>query len=136
MNFEDYRREKPGLSRRLMYSRQLKNRNVGYERLSGVVGTLIEIHSEPQINPLTPDLSYEFLSTLVPVTISVSPLRLEQNSKTDINKYTDDFCNICQENIKLFEIILTLNCDHIYHKICIQTHCLSSNKCPTCRNLI
>lgn len=50
----------------------------------------------------------------------------------------DIFCSICQENIKKNEHKIKLpNCDHIFHKKCLNKyskHCLINFSCPNCKN--
>ena len=44
----------------------------------------------------------------------------------------DMICSICLENLKDDNSVI-LNCEHIYHKICIKEWLKKNNSCPNCR---
>ena len=54
-------------------------------------------------------------------------------------KYSDistefNTCSICQDDFDKDHIVRQLNCNHIYHKECIDKYFLEySYKCPICR---
>lgn len=118
---EDYRFEPPGLLRRMMYSRQLRWRWLRHQ-----------IHTTEDF----PDLSYEYLASLEPVNVGVDMISLNLNSMISFNRSSSEFCNICQENIERHMLSRVLKCSHNYHMSCIEKHCETSNKCPTCRAII
>ena len=41
-------------------------------------------------------------------------------------------CSICIESIKKTDIVAKLECNHIFHKDCIQKWFLNSYRCPNC----
>ena len=66
-------------------------------------------------------------------------LRIPKYFKCNNNKLK---CTICLENVKGFEFIRALHCNHKYHKKCIDNwlHTLYLNdeilKCPLCRKTV
>ena len=47
-----------------------------------------------------------------------------------------DECSICLEKYNVKEKILQLECNHAFHKKCIQTWLNKNNSCPQCRENI
>tara|TARA_B110000902_G_scaffold261494_2_gene336379 strand:+ start:49 stop:405 length:357 start_codon:yes stop_codon:yes gene_type:complete len=45
-------------------------------------------------------------------------------------------CSICLEEYKINEKIMILDCDHIYHKECINLWLNENHNCPICRENI
>jgi len=45
-------------------------------------------------------------------------------------------CSICLEEFKVGDTIITLPCNHIYHKKCIEIWAENNNNCPLCRVII
>lgn len=43
-------------------------------------------------------------------------------------------CAICSEEIKINSNIIKLNCNHIFHEICIKIWLKENYICPICRN--
>ena len=43
-------------------------------------------------------------------------------------------CSICLEQYKLNEKIIKLDCEHIFHKSCINLWFQNNNSCPICRD--
>jgi hypothetical protein len=113
----DYRTLPSGLHRRLCYSYNLTRPR------------LIE-------SDMTLNLSYEFLSMLEPVNIGISIIDLILNTKVKINRNLNNFCTICQNDIREFSIIRELKCECIYHNSCIEKWTTNSNRCPNCRQSI
>ena len=55
-------------------------------------------------------------------------------SNRNISKYKNLQCNICMEEYKNKDTVLTLKCNHIYHKDCIKNWlCNEKTTCPMCR---
>lgn len=57
--------------------------------------------------------------------------RLVNNNDLEI---TNDICGICREEYKLNEYIRKLNCNHIFHKKCIDKWFKNNSNCPNCRH--
>ena len=49
-----------------------------------------------------------------------------------IDKLSDTDCVICQEPINIEEGVELINCNHIYHKQCIDKLSKTSKICPVC----
>ena len=49
-----------------------------------------------------------------------------------INDGNNDICSICLENLKDKKCVI-LNCEHIYHKVCIKMWLKNNDNCPNCR---
>ena len=45
----------------------------------------------------------------------------------------DAECPICFENLRSSKDIVTTNCNHIFHKDCLDSWLIYSNTCPCCR---
>lgn len=52
-----------------------------------------------------------------------------------IEEVINDTCSICLERFKLDDMINKLNCNHIYHKGCLDSW-IQNNNCPLCRSII
>ena len=61
-------------------------------------------------------------------------LKIKKNGYYGENKYHIKNCIICFENFKENEMILKLNCFHIFHKNCIENWLKKNNNCPICKN--
>lgn len=109
----DYRFFSPGLARRLAYSLRFRTRRAYQE------------HQRP-------NLSYENLLNLEDVVVGVSLVDLVINTKISFNE-CENFCCICQENIKIDRLIRTLRCNHCFHERCMDLHRKTSTRCPICR---
>ena len=55
-----------------------------------------------------------------------------KNLKEKLILNDDMICSICLENLKDNNCVI-LNCEHIYHKICIKEWLKKNNSCPNCR---
>jgi len=42
-------------------------------------------------------------------------------------------CSICLENYEINDKIIILNCNHIFHKRCLDLWLSNNNNCPICR---
>ena len=64
---------------------------------------------------------------------------IERNKlrKYVINENIDDICPICIEDFGK-ETIVKLDCNHIYHKSCLEMWIINNNNddCPYCREII
>ena len=56
-----------------------------------------------------------------------------QKNYLDVNNYT---CCICLDNFNNVKCIKTLQCDHVFHKYCIDKWIDKKNSCPICRSNI
>jgi hypothetical protein len=101
----NYKNLKPGLARRLAYSRQLRIRR---ER---------SVIREQIMEDFSDDIQF-FLAL---------------NSKVVMNKDLENFCNICQELVEVNRLIRVLKCSHVFHVKCIMFHFANRGTCPTCR---
>ena len=61
-------------------------------------------------------------------------LKIKKNGYYGENKYHINNCIICFENFKENEMILKLNCFHIFHKNCIENWLKNYSICPICKN--
>ena len=64
---------------------------------------------------------------------------LNKKTKRIKNKDLENFiieCSICLEQYKLNEKIIQLDCDHIFHKECLNLWLKKNNSCPICRDNI
>ena len=58
-------------------------------------------------------------------------------TKVKINKDENQFCPICQDDVKInTDIVRELECNHIYHIECIDNWLIIKNECPMCKNKI
>jgi hypothetical protein len=109
----DYSVMSPGLGRRLAYSLRFRTRR--------------EYQNHQRV-----EMSYEELANLQDVVVGVPIKDLVLNTKISFNE-CESFCCICQENIKIDNLIRTLRCNHAFHESCINLHSKTSNRCPMCR---
>lgn len=55
-------------------------------------------------------------------------------TNNNINDYSNKECNICMEEYKLKNTLISLPCKHLFHKKCIQNWlCNEKVSCPICR---
>ena len=68
-------------------------------------------------------------------TINTQLIRIVQEkiSNYQQNEKGDEFCSICLEEFKQNDKIITLECDHYYHKVCITDWFKKETSCPLCR---
>ena len=52
-----------------------------------------------------------------------------------IETSVNESCSICLERFKLDDMINKLNCNHMYHKECLDSW-IQNNNCPLCRSII
>ncbi len=52
---------------------------------------------------------------------------ISKHNKIDIN------CTICLEDYKSTDMVIILNCNHIYHMVCILEWIRQDPSCPLCR---
>jgi len=48
---------------------------------------------------------------------------------------TNEYCSICLEILNIGDEVNKLNCNHIYHKKCLDKW-ICNNNCPLCRRII
>jgi len=63
---------------------------------------------------------------------------IDLNSQTRLlfkeQLYEESICSICLENFNEDDIIIKLDCEHIYHNPCLEKWLsIYNNKCPKCR---
>ena len=58
----------------------------------------------------------------------------EKVSEYKVNEKGDEYCSICLEEFKEKEKIITLECDHYYHRTCITDWLKKEPTCPLCRD--
>tara|TARA_Y100001958_G_C21247511_1_gene578931 strand:- start:5061 stop:5441 length:381 start_codon:yes stop_codon:yes gene_type:complete len=81
------------------------------------------------------------VSCLPPRSNNTSDLEIRQRLLVNnlpvliIENDIDDSCSICLEKYKLNDMINRLNCNHIYHKECLDNW-IQNNNCPLCRSII
>ena len=141
----------PGRSRAQAYSMFLKERinriyNIRRSRISLRtlrLSPIIRTSSYP-ILPISPiirttsypilSLSYENLSLLKDVKVGLISKNLIEKSNLKLLQQNEknNFCIICQDNIKLNEIIRIINCSHLFHVNCIDNWFIENKKCPMC----
>ena len=73
----------------------------------------------------------------------LSKLKISKINCNDLNpvlvKKEDiftDLCSICLDDYKEGETIIKLNCNHIYHKKCLEKWLLKNKTCPYCKTEI
>ena len=52
------------------------------------------------------------------------------------NELPDESCSVCLEDFKEGDTIKKLNCNHIFHKDCLEPWLNENNNCPMCRQNI
>lgn len=70
--------------------------------------------------------------------VTIRPTQEQINNATRVQPvpqgFTDNICNICQENYLTTDISRTIiHCNHTFHKNCIDTWFIANVRCPTCR---
>ena len=94
--------------------------NVSYEELFGFI---YEDNFEDNFDDLE-----DVKITLTKTQFDNLPTRISSEKETKI-------CNICIENFNKGNCIITLKCDHEYHKKCLYNWlCKEKSCCPTCRH--
>ena len=117
----------PGLTRRMAYSNYLENR-----RRRRFNNTYLHISPIRRQNINRIDFSYESLFQLQDVKVGLISKNILNKSKVKINT-NNDFCVICQEDIKNNDIIREINCKHSFHINCIDNWFVENKKCPMCK---
>jgi hypothetical protein len=127
----------PGLDRRIAYSNYLDNRRRERRRNNihtSPINTNIYLHISPirrqNINRI--DFSYESLFQLQDVKVGLISKNILDKTQVKINR-NNDFCVICQEDIKKDIIIREINCKHSFHINCIDNWLVENKKCPMCK---
>lgn len=145
----------PGRNRMMMYSRYIEdrrntNRNTHINtiplfpiRVTRYLPDLIpirirynQLYSTPLIRTIHLEdipLNYNMLNNLEDVKVGLINKNLLLNSEISLNKNTNEFCVICQDNIMENEIIRTLRCSHCFDLECIDNWFVNNKKCPVCK---
>jgi hypothetical protein len=79
--------------------------------------------------------SYDSLSSLIDVKVSLKLEDLNKNSKIVYNNNVNDNCkcNICMDDNEEDKIYRELKCKHRFHQVCIDKWFEGSKTCPICR---
>lgn len=127
----------PGRLRRLTYSLHLENlrnrrtlRNISISPILRISRLQETIRSFDMFDN---DFSYEGLTELKDVKVGLLNKNLLKNSTILNNKDKNEFCIICQEDIKIEEIIRKIKCSHLFHINCIDNWFIENKKCPMCK---
>lgn len=89
-----------------------------FDNLENILDSNIE-----QYEPVVPKVTKESLTALGPY-----------KRVTGDSEITQETCSICLENFKINEGYRKLNCNHVFHKKCIDKWFLSGHReCPMCR---
>lgn len=99
---------------------------------------IMDVITNRIINSLLVDTNeYVNASDLESVKITISENEFEKfkNEKLkDLTQLNDKKCTICMEQYNIEEYVVTLDCNHIFHKDCIKHWlCKENVKCPVCR---
>jgi E3 ubiquitin-protein ligase Arkadia len=88
------------------------------------------------------EATYEELLELEDVKVTASDaavqrLRQVKVGNADFASVIESACLVCQEDWQQGEEVLTLHCQHSFHKACIQRWLKEySNKCPICKDAV
>jgi hypothetical protein len=128
----------PGRLRRITYSLHLENlrnrrtlRNISISPILRI--SRLEQNFARFDEILQNDFSYNRLVDLKDVKIGLLNKNLLKNSTILNNKNINEFCIICQDDIKIEEIIRKIKCSHSYHINCIDNWFIENKKCPMCK---
>ena len=66
----------------------------------------------------------------------INKIKTIKINEINIKEYNKINCSICMEQFKIKDKIMKLNCDHIFHDICLIKWLNNDNTCPNCRNCI
>ena len=70
-------------------------------------------------------------STIPEIIKNIPIIRVSIQSKSQCST-----CTICQEELKLSELVKLLSCGHSYHERCLSPWLSVRNTCPVCRDVI
>jgi len=92
--------------------------------------------TDPLLNLLS-EISYiinnENFTTNEQSTINIEP---KKYSEIDNNLHSQNECPICLEEFKSDDVVYKLECNHNYHKSCLDTWFVRQNSCPMCKKNI
>ena len=128
----------PGRTRMLAYSRFLdlrRERTINRRFLNTLIISPIRTPDTQTsfIVNINRNLDYEFMTTLEDVKIGLINKKILDNSKIELSSKKDDICVICQEDIKLNDIVRIIKCKHSFHINCIDKWFIENKKCPMCK---
>lgn len=95
------------------------NRNSEIWSISHLLHNLVSMHPDYS-NPTAPEVIKR-----IPI------IRVSAQAKNNCST-----CTICQEELKLSELVKKLSCSHLYHENCIDPWLSVRNTCPVCREVI
>ena len=129
MNYIYY---KIGLERRLVYSRELRERNKRERnrRALNTRNTINRLETIEYVQNDTDNYTENYIDDSKKSLINVS---LFDKSSVELNKFDDNFCVICQNDIKINSIMRILDCSHCFHINCIDRWFTTSMMCPICK---
>ena len=89
--------------------------------------------TEERSNISNNDEEYDYFINCKEINNKVcKPVRIKENDNLIINK---ECCNICCEDYIVGQYKRTLpNCNHVFHKKCVDKWLKSKSNCPICRN--
>jgi hypothetical protein len=85
------------------------------------------------------EATYEELLELEDVKVTASDGAMQRLRQTTVGgdgfaSVIESACLVCQEDWQQGEQVMTLHCQHSFHKSCIQRWLMEySNKCPVCK---
>jgi hypothetical protein len=94
---------------------------------------IIDSEEEERSNNSNNDEEYDYFINCKEINSKIcKPVRIKENDDLIINK---ECCNICCEDYITGQYKRTLpNCNHIFHKKCVDKWLKSKSNCPICRN--
>ena len=94
----------------------------------------IRLHRQNELNRLTRLNNSLIRSRMIqPYIIITKNVKINEYI---LNEDNNEKCSICLEDFNIGDTLNELNCNHFYHKECINNWIKSNNNCPMCRSLI
>ncbi len=80
--------------------------------------------------------NYNNFSELQDVKIGLINNNILKYTKVECNKNDDSLCVICQDDLKIEDIVRRISCNHIFHIECIDEWFIENKKCPICKFIL
>ena len=108
------------------------NGNIVYHIYYDIIGSDND-GEEERSNNSNNDEEYDYFINCKEINSKIcKPVRIKENDNLIINK---ECCNICCEDYIVGQYKRTLpNCNHIFHKKCVDKWLKTKSNCPICRN--
>uniref|UniRef100_A0A6C0H6Z2 RING-type domain-containing protein n=1 Tax=viral metagenome TaxID=1070528 RepID=A0A6C0H6Z2_9ZZZZ len=91
--------------------------------------SLLEVMIEPAVNTEMEDIKVTLTEA------EFDNLSCQTITECSIKDYENKDCNVCIEGYKVGECVVTLPCEHYFHKSCIHGWlCQEKVTCPVCRH--